>query len=103
MQRPLLVVEIGTGGRTSPVVVQEFVIVVDVVRVISFAPVIIPLAVTVVGAIAPGEATYAVVATFVELSPAVCVIAVVPLCSPPAAAVRLPSAPKNATPAVPVP
>jgi hypothetical protein len=38
----------------------------------------IPLAVTVVGVIAPGDATYAVVANFVLLSFGLCVVAVVP-------------------------
>ena len=57
-QRPFLVVLTGTVGKTSPVLVKLVVpIVVAVARVVSFPPVTMPLAVTVVGAIAPGDAT----------------------------------------------
>lgn len=56
--RPLLVVFAGTVGNTRPVLENPVVpIVADVVLVVSLPPVMIPVAVTTVGAIAPGEAT----------------------------------------------
>jgi hypothetical protein len=77
MQRPVLVVLTGTAGKMSPVVVKLVEsIVVDIVREVSFPPVIIPLAVAVIGAIATRDAASAVVASFPLLSFALWVVAV---------------------------
>jgi hypothetical protein len=52
------VVLTGTAGSTRPVVLKLVAaIAVDVVRVASFPPEIMPLALTVVGTIAPGDLT----------------------------------------------